>query len=87
MNFQQWEDLFQARQLSVPFEQATNNNYIDYHIAWFRTFFDKPEIHSWFYHRWTMFGCPPSVLPYETKDGWDFWLTNTPVDDTCTEEL
>jgi len=67
-------------------------------------FFHKPEIHSWFfnfhdkaaftfpiwlYHWRTMFGCSPSVLPNETKEGWDFWITNTPTPayETYTKEV
>jgi len=34
-----------------------------------------------------MFSCPPSVLPYEAKDGWDLWFTNTLAYDTYRKEV
>jgi len=34
-----------------------------------------------------MFACSPSVLPCKAKEGWDFWIANTPAYEACTKEV
>jgi len=100
LGFQQWKDPLQERKFSIPVEPATYN-YFDYKMAWLRAFFHKSEIYSgffnfhdktpftfpiWFYDWWTMFSFSPSVLHCKAKEGWDFWITDTPAYDAYTKE-
>jgi len=86
INAQQWKEPFQERKFSITYSPQTFS-YIDYKMAWYRTFVLQPNVHSWFfnfheqcpnnfpvwfYHWWAMFGCTPTILPTEATEGWDF---------------
>jgi len=34
-----------------------------------------------------MFGCSSLVFPSKDKEGWDFWITNTPTYEAYTKEV
>jgi len=101
LGFRQWRDPLQERQFSIPFEPA-RYSYLDYKMSRLRAFFHKSEIHSWFFNShdktpftlpiwfydwWTMFGCSPSILPCEAKEGWDFWIADTLGCEAYTKEV
>ena len=71
-------------------------------MAWFRQFFYKAELHSWFFnfhdkgpltisiwffHWWTMFTCCSSALPCLAKEWWDFWIINSLAYEAYAKEV